>query len=177
VGAELNLVDGLQHNPYRNVYVAGDNVAERHPGSRSRRDVFVKLNRYLSNRSSLKFDYKFYSDDWGIDSHTAGSMLTQYVTDFVTVRYRYRYYAQSAADFFRTEYLEPGGINGFQTGDYRMGEFTAHLFGTRLEWSLGGLFADSDILGRMRLSLSYERYFNSNNFSANIFESGLSAVF
>ena len=32
-------------------------------------------------------------------------------------------------------------------------------------------------MSQFRLSLNYERYFNSNNFSANIFESGLSLVF
>jgi hypothetical protein len=33
------------------------------------------------------------------------------------------------------------------------------------------------MLRRMNLNLKYERYFNTNNFSANIFESGLSYAF
>lgn len=177
VGVEQFLVDGLQHNPYRNVYVDTGNVPELHPDSRSRKDLFVKVNQYLPNRSALHLDYKWYTDDWGIDSHTIGTRLHQYVTENIIVRYRYRYYVQSAAYFYRDEYLQPGGVDGYQTGDYRMGDFDAHLFGSRIEWAMGGVFADSAFLSRLILSLSYERYFNSNNFSANIFESGISFAF
>jgi len=177
VGLEMNVVNGLQHNPYRNVYVDGGNVAERHPDQRLRRDAFLKVNQYFGNRSSLKLDYKIYGDDWGIFSHTVGTRLAQYVTPDFVVRYRYRFYTQSAADFFRDEYLVAGGIDGYQTGDYRMGEFAAHLFGTRVDWGLASLFGHDRMWGRLKLSLGYERYFNSNNFSANIFESGLSLAF
>src|SRR5262245_16629942 len=51
-GLEYNLVEGLQHNPYRNVYAGGTNVPERHPDMRQRQDAFVKLNQYLANHSS-----------------------------------------------------------------------------------------------------------------------------
>lgn len=172
-GAEVSQVEGLQHNPYRNVYVDGAYVAERHPDSRSRRDVFVKMNRYLPNRSSLKADYKFYTDDWGIESHTVSAKLNQYVGDRVVVRYRYRWYSQTAADFYRDEYLAPGGVDGFRTADYRMGNYDAHLFGTRLGWRLHGAPFHWDWLGDIELNAQYQRYFNSNNFSANIFETGI----
>ena len=172
-GAEVSQVQGLQHNPYRNVYVDGAYAAERHPDSRSRRDVFVKMNRYLPNRSSLKADYKFYTDDWGIESHTVGAKLNQYVGEQVVVRYRYRWYSQTAADFYRTEYLAPGGVGGYQTADYRMGNFDAHLFGTRVGWRLRHAPFSWDWLGDVELNVQYQRYFNSNNFSANIFETGI----
>jgi hypothetical protein len=177
LGVELSEVDGLQHNPYRNVWVDGSNEAELHPSTRSRRDLFVKMHQYVTNRSSLKLNYKLYEDDWGIASHTVGASVSQYVDDDIVVRYRYRYYTQSSADFYRDDYTNPGGVGGFQTGDYRMGEFDAHLFGSRVEWALRSLFDESSWMSRFRLSLNYERYFNSNNFSANIFESGLSLVF
>lgn len=176
-GLESTNVSGLQHNPYRAVYVAGAYEAERHPDRRDRVDGFLKVNQYLPNRSSLNTSYKYYRDDWGIDSHTLGAKLHQYVTESVVVRYRYRYYTQSSADFFRDEYTQAGGVDGFQTGDYRMGAFDAHLFGTRITWDLGhGPFAVPALNG-IRATLKYERYFNSNNFSANIFESGLSLSF
>jgi hypothetical protein len=177
IGYEMNFVDGLQHSPYRNVWVDGSNVAERHPNERARHDVFLRVHQYLPNRSALKADYKYYVDDWGIVSHTVGARLNQYVTERVTIRYRYRYYTQGAADFYREEYLAPGGVDGYQTGDYRMGDFDAHLFGTQLDWSLGMFVSPGHFLSRARVSLNYERYFNSNQFSANIFESGISFAF
>src|SRR5262249_1234630 len=59
-GVEYNLVNGLQHTPYRNVYADGTNVPEHHPDTRQRRDAFVRVNQTLPNRASLKFSYRFY---------------------------------------------------------------------------------------------------------------------
>lgn len=176
-GYERFWVDGLQHNPYRNVYVAGGNEVERHPDARTRHDVYVRVNQYLPLRASLKFEGKRYADDWGISSTTLGARLSQYVSDHVVVRYRYRYYDQSSADFWSEGYTKAGGIDGFRTGDYRLGAFDAHLFGTRVHWSLQGITDDTGVWDGLALQLGYERYFNSNNFSANILEAGVSLDF
>ncbi len=176
VGAEFNNVHGLQHDPYRNVYVAGTNVPEKHPADRGRRDVFASVNQYIYNRSSVNLEYRYYSDDWGVSSHAIGVKLNQYVSDTFVVRYRYRYYTQASAIFYRDDYTQTGGVNGFQTADYRLGDFGANLFGGRIAWRpyrvLGKVFPAS-----AQLILSYERYFNSNNFSANVLETGLLIVF
>jgi hypothetical protein len=173
VGLEYNLVDGLQHNPYRNVYAGGSIVPERHPDHRARRDLFVKLNQYLQNRSSIKFNYRFYSDDWGIASHEIGSKLSQYVTHGVFAQYQYRYYTQGDADFYRSVYPTIDGVGGYLTGDYRMAALSSHLFGVAMNLDFGDLAADSNWLRRLRARMSYDRYFNSNNYSANILESGV----
>ena len=172
-GAEYFIVDGLQHNPYRNVYAGGTYVPENHPDHRERRDVFVRLNQYLSNRSSLKLNYRLYNDDWGILSHEVDTNLSQYVTQGVWARYEYRYYTQTPATFYRQEYLTTNGINGYLTGDYRLGDLSSHLFGASLHWGMDALAADHPVLSRTTLWLDYERYFNSNNYSANILETGL----
>lgn len=172
LGGELNIVRGLQHNPYRNVYAVGGHVPERHPEDRHRRDFFVSLNQYIMNRSSVSLDYRYYTDDWGIDSQTIGAKLNQYVTEDVVVRYRYRYYDQTGADFYRPEYESAEGIDGFRTADYRLRPFTAHLFGSRVEVALAAFSPTSRLLDRIQLALNYERYFNDQNFSANVFEGG-----
>lgn len=175
-GIEVSDVEGLQHNPYRNVYVAGSNVPERHPETRLRRDAFLKVNQYLMNRSSALLTYKIYADDWGVSSHTVTANLNQYVSEPVMVRYRYRYYTQGPADFYRDEYTEPNGVGGFQTNDYRLSSFSAHLLGAKVSWGLGRPFGWRMLEG-MQLSFEYERYFNTHNFSANLIESGLSFTF
>ena len=173
VGLELNLVNGLQHNPYRHVYAGGTNVAERHPDSRQRRDAFFKLNHWMSNRSSVKLGYRLYSDDWGIVSHEADTKLSQYITRGLYAQYQYRWYTQTAADFFRKEYLTTSGIDGYLSGDYRMGQLSSHLFGFEMNADLGTLLTDHRLFERFGLRFSIERYFNSNNYSANILETGL----
>ncbi|HYM82501.1 MAG TPA: DUF3570 domain-containing protein [Candidatus Limnocylindria bacterium] len=172
-GVEYNVVDGLQHNPYRNVYAGGTNVPERHPDHRERRDAFVKLSQYLQNRSSVKLTYRYYTDDWGIGSHEVGSRLNQYITRGVLAGYQYRWYSQNHADFYRDEYTTSGGIDGYRSGDYRMADLSSHLFGFTLNVDLDALAVQQPLLGHMGVWLNYERYFNSNNYSANILETGL----
>jgi hypothetical protein len=172
-GVELNVVSGLQHNPYRNVFAGGVYVPERHPDHRQRRDVFLRLNQYLPDRSSLKLNYRLYNDDWGITSHELGTVLSQYVTHGVAARWEYRYYTQSAASFYRSEYPTVNGVDGYLSGDYRMNSLASHLFGASLRMDLEDLAAGHRLLGRTSLWFDVERYFNSNNYSANILESGL----
>jgi hypothetical protein len=95
----------------------------------------------------------------------------------VIARYRYRYYDQGAADFYRSEYVLAAGIDGFRTGDYRLRPIQAHLFGGMLDIGLAAVPSVPGWLGRSRMTVSYERYFNDANFSANVFETGLSVDF
>lgn len=177
LGLEWNEVRGLQHNPYRNVMAGGTRVAERHPDQRSRKDLYVKLNQYLMNESSLKLSYMRYLDDWGVRSHTASVELSQYITRRIVAGYRYRYYNQGSADFYREDYVSAGGVGGYVSDDYRLSDFGAHLMGAELSWRLDGVFEDSAVLDGLALSMSYSRYFNTRNFSANILESGLAWAF
>lgn len=176
-GAEVYVVQGLQHNAYRNVYAGGTQVPERHPDARVRRDAFLRLHQYFSQRSSLKLAYRLYNDDWGIDSHELESRLSQYITSGLSTRYLYRWYTQTAADFHRDVYTSPDGVGGYRTGDYRLDELSSHLFGVAVRADLDALAVPSPWMRRCALWVSYERYFNRNNYSANILETGLDLRF
>ncbi|MBK7188638.1 MAG: DUF3570 domain-containing protein [bacterium] len=177
VGAEFDRVSGQQHDPYRSVNAGGAIVRERHPDERLRRDVFVRASRWLGNRSSLKADYRLYGDDWDVSSSTWGLRLAQYVTDDLVIAYRYRYYTQSAAWFYSDDYDLTDGIDGYRTGDYRLGDFGAHLFGGRITWTPSALTRRWNFLHDVQVVLGYERYFNSYNFTASIYETGVSVSF
>jgi len=172
-GIELNVVDGLQYNPYRNVYAGGTHVPEHHPDHRERRDAFVRFNQYLPNRSSLKLDYRLYNDDWGITSHQIETGLDQYITHSFSAHYEYRYYTQTRAYFYESEYLTTNGVDGYLSGDYRMNSLASHLFGASFHLDMDALAAAHPFLGRTAVWFNYERYFNSNNYSADILETGL----
>ncbi len=176
-GLEYNLVNGLQHNPYRNVYAGGTNVAERHPDHRQRRDAFVRLSHALPDRSSLKLSYRLYNDDWGVTSHELGTRLSQYITSGLSVRWEYRWYTQHAATFYRDVYTDVNGIDGYRTGDYRLGKLASHLFGGSLRADLDTLTPDHTFLRKLSLWFDVERYFNSNHYSANVVETGVDVRF
>ena len=143
------------------------------PNHRERRDAFLKLNQWFTNRSSVRFSYRLYQDDWGILSHEIGSTLSQYVAPGVSAAWDYRWYTQTAATFARDTYLSTSGIDGYLTGDYRLKALASHLFGFSLDMDFGVMAAEVPALRRAGLRLDYERYFNSNNYSANILETGL----
>jgi hypothetical protein len=65
------------------------------------------------------------------------------------------------------------GINGYRTGDYRMGVLSSHLFGASVNVDMADIVPDRARWSRLGLSVSYERYFNNNNYSANIVETAL----
>lgn len=176
-GVEFDHVTGQQHDPYRSVYAGGAVTRERHPDERLRRDLFLRLSRWLGNRSSVKADYRLYGDDWDVASQTWGVNLSQYVSDDLVVGYRYRYYTQSPAWFYRDEYTQSDGVDGYRTGDYRLGDFGAHLFGGRVTWNPRGLTRRWRFLDDVQVVLGFERYFNSNNFTASIYETGLRVSF
>lgn len=176
-GVEVNLVEGLQHNPYRNVYAGGTRVPERHPGRRQRRDAFVRVHQYLTNRASMKFNYRLYNDDWGIASHELGTKLSQTVSPAVFASWEYRYYTQSPAEFWRDQYASVDGIDGYRSGDYRMGPLSSHLFGVALDVRLETLAARHPTLSRFGLRCGYERYFNSNSYSANFVSGQVTCAF
>ena len=59
------------------------------------------------------------------------------------------------------------GVEGYRSGDYRMAPLSSHLFGLALNFDGSGMAAPSEIVSRMGVTLRWERYFNSNNYSAN----------
>ena len=67
----------------------------------------------------------------------------------------------------------PAGVNGYRSGDYRLGPLSSHLFGGALRMELSSLAPTHAMLQRMSLWLDYERYFNSNHYSANVVETGV----
>ncbi len=176
-GIELNSVSGQQHDPYRSVYVAGEIEPELHPTARSRRNAFLNFSQYLGNESSLKADFRYYQDDWEVASQTYGLKLSQRISRELTVRYRYRYYTQLPAWFYRDDYRNSTNVDGYQTADYRLGSYGAHLFGGHITWHPERLLGGVDFLEHTELNFTYERYFNSNNFTANVFETSVSIAF
>ncbi|MEZ4654028.1 MAG: DUF3570 domain-containing protein [Candidatus Eisenbacteria bacterium] len=123
LGGELERVEGLQHNPYRNVYAGGGPVPERHPSTRNRRDAFLRLSQYFRNRSSVQIDYRYYTDDWGVQSQTVGAKLNQYVGPNVVVRYRYRYYDQERPTSIAPNTCWPTASTGIAPGTIDCGPF------------------------------------------------------
>jgi hypothetical protein len=125
----------------------------------------------------VRLDYRLYDDDWGIVSHEVSTRLSQYLTQGMFVRWQYRWYTQTPARFWRDEYASVNGVDGYLSGDYRVGPLASHLFGIAFDFDLATLAANTRFLSRTGFRIGYDRYFNSNNYSADILETGLDVRF
>ncbi|SJM92581.1 DUF3570 domain-containing protein [Crenothrix polyspora] len=62
--------------------------------------------------AALHVDYRFSSDDWGINAHTFELTWGQPLGDGWTITPKFRYYSQSAADFYQPVFLSKQGLPG-----------------------------------------------------------------
>ncbi len=130
--------DGYLSNPYYNVVrnnngTTADVVAERRPDKRAAIGFNLKYIRAFSDTLSTKFKYKFYNDDWGINSHTLDINNYYKLNNKYTVGFGLRYYTQSQADF----YSESTTYFTNQTNashDDRLSSFNAITYKTSLDY-------------------------------------------
>jgi hypothetical protein len=152
--------DGFLSDPYKLVSIAGSNFADRRPDSRNQIALLGRYRRHFPGiTGTLHLDYRFYVDDWDIDSHMLELAWYQSLFDLVTVIPSIRYYTQSQADFYGpyfTTALAPGAD---ASSDYRLSPYGALSGKLRVETRI------SDWPFRMawKLGASYEHYESSGS--------------
>jgi hypothetical protein len=174
---ELGRVGGFQSNPYRSVRTDSTIVPETHPRERLRSSLSGEILRYFDTRSSARLIYRFYRDDWRVQSHTGSLEFKQVVGEAVILRYRYRYYSQGAAYFYRDQYHDQNGIDGYLTSDYKLAPLSSNLFGVKLEIPALDLLHLRRVFSAAALNFKLERYYTSTDFSAGILETGIEVGF
>jgi hypothetical protein len=174
---EVGRLSGIQSNPYRSVRTDSTIVPESHPRERVRSALAGELLRYLDSRSSLRLGYRFYRDDWQVQSHTGNLEFKQVLGESLILRYRYRYYTQTDAYFYREDYVDGEGVDGYLTSDYKLASLSSNLFGVKLSVPALDLLHLSGVFSEADLSVKFERYYTSTDFSAGIIETGIEVVF
>lgn len=156
---------GFLQNPYRGVMVEGVVRPERHPDRRTRHSAYGRLAFYLpETRSSLQALYRVYVDDWDIAAITPEARIYQELGELVTVRLRYRFYAQTASYFYRPA-DQYSGRDELVTADPKMSPFHSHLVGLHARVLLGFL-ADTplDFLREGNVWVSFDYLFQTSRF-------------
>jgi len=144
---------GYLSNPYKLVYVRGEITAEEYwdleaesstfqevsslemmgvdlfrevrPEERNQWTVSSQLRQYIpAADAAVHFDYRYYNDDWGIDSHTFEATWYQSLPNGITIAPNIRYYTQSQADFYAPYFLAPRA-DGNYSSDYRLSGYGA----------------------------------------------------
>ena len=96
---------------------------ETRPNNRNQWSFSNRLNHYIPQLdAALHFDYRFYTDDWSVNSHTFELKWLQSLPGGITVTPNIRYYSQSQAEFFAPYFLAPRA-DGFYSSDFRLSGF------------------------------------------------------
>ncbi|AOY90132.1 hypothetical protein BKP64_03685 [Marinobacter salinus] len=109
LGIDLEVVsdEGFLQNPYRqNRYVDPNDPTsflyqpERYPETRTSTSIATRALYYLPYRASIRGEYRYFTDSWGIDAHTVELAYVHGVNARWTLEGSVRYYTQDAADFY-----------------------------------------------------------------------------
>ena len=167
---------GLLSTPFQRVYFGdvadrfqenfplADDI-ERLPDSRTKIAVGGRLHAYLNERFVLRTFYRYYTDDWGVNSHTANVEVPIKLGTLFTLRPGYRYYVQTAADQF-AGFDEHLSTQTYYTSDYDLSAFVANQYSLGLSYT--DILTQHHILGwnLKGIDLNGSAYRRDNGFRA-----------
>ncbi len=125
--------EGFLNNPYRSVRyfdpaspIGYSYEAELYPNTRTSTAVGLRARYYLPWRAALQGEYRFYTDTWGILSHTGAISYTHPWGPF-TFTGKYRFYTQNQADFYQDLFSRSEATN-FRARDKELSQFVSQAF-------------------------------------------------
>ena len=128
--------------------------------------LLAALNYYLNEVFVLRTYYRFYSDDWGIQSHTFNLEVPIKLSTKFTLYPSYRYYNQTESDYF-APYDSHLSTDKYYTSDYDLSKFNASQYGFGLSYT--DIFTKVHIFkfGLKSIDFKYNYYQRNSGLSAN----------
>jgi hypothetical protein len=160
--------EGFLNNPYRQVRYADAGSAtgysyqpEVYPNTRDSNAVAVRARYHLPFRAAVSGGYRFFTDSWGVDASTVEVGYTQPVNLF-TYDVGYRYYTQTAADFY-SDLFPYANAQNFMGRDKELSTFTSHSFRFGVSYDIPRRFGE--FLDSGTINLVYDHIlFNYDDF-------------
>ena len=127
--------EGFLNNPYRSVrYLNASDTQGRgysyekevYPNTRTSNAVGLRAKYFLPYRAALEGEYRYFTDTWDVEAHTASISYTQPWRDFVFTG-KYRYHDQTGAHFYRDIFPREQATN-FRGRDKELSPLTSHTF-------------------------------------------------
>lgn len=123
---------GYMNDPYKLITVYDDSNAatlgqstdylhESRPESRLKSSLFLASKNHF-NAGILTSSYRFFKDDWGINSHTIEEKFNFAISDKWRLEPGFRLYLQKAADFYKLGIGSSETRPTFTSADYRLGD-------------------------------------------------------
>jgi uncharacterized protein DUF3570 len=151
--ADVIYQSGYLAMPIYRVYFADGNVYQENlPADRLKVPLAVRASYFLSDKIILKGSYRFYKDDWGVQSHTASIEAPLKITPFLSVSPFYRYYTQNASKYF-AGFREHTASDAHYTSNYDLSKFHSSFMGAGLR-----IAPPKGVLGIRHFSMLEVRY-------------------
>ena len=135
--------EGFLHNPYRSARYLDPSSskgysyeAEVSPGTKTSSAWAIRSMYYLPFRASARAEYRYYSDTWGVDAWNVELGYVQPLPKGLTLDVSYRYYTQTAADFYSDLFPRQNSQN-FLSRDKELSTFTSNTLGVGLSYEFG----------------------------------------
>ncbi|MBF0430571.1 MAG: DUF3570 domain-containing protein [Fibrobacteria bacterium] len=139
--------EGYLSNPYEVITLIENNTfryAEpAHPGERNKLAIGSRTRFMITERTAIQAGYRFYQDDWDINSHTLRLLFNLYNgKKSILYTFKTRHYLQSKAEFFKEEY---SGTEDYMAVDNKLNasfsnefQFETRIIGSRLKRKIFG---------------------------------------
>jgi len=131
--------EGFLNNPYRTVRYADSGVgrgfsyeAELYPNTRTSNAVGLRAKYYLPYRAALEAEYRYFTDTWDIESHTASLAYTHPMGPF-TFTAKYRWHDQTGAHFYSDLFPREQATN-FRGRDKEISPLTSQTLKFLASW-------------------------------------------
>lgn len=105
-----------------------DYLFERRPDRRRRQSLFGEARQRLGG-DVAQVSYRHYWDDWSIESSTVDARFMRKLGKRASISPHFRWYEQSAADFYRRYLVQGEPLPNHASADYRLGSFNATTMG------------------------------------------------
>ncbi|SFA92809.1 Protein of unknown function [Flavobacterium swingsii] len=164
--ADVITQNGYLSLPFHRVYFTDSSVhQEKLPDARLKIPLAIRASYFLGDNFIIRGYYRFYSDDWGLKSHTANIELPVKLSTVFSLSPFYRYYTQTGVKYFKG-FEEHTGSEKFYTSNYDLSKFNSNFFGIGMKLTpLKGVFG---IKHFNTLELRYGHYTKTTNMISNI---------
>ena len=133
---------GFLATSFNSVLVDGNREYETVPDGRRRDALSIRYKQAL-DKNSVQLGYSYYWDDWGISSSTYDLRYYFRPNENIQLEPNYRFYTQSAADFFATTFVETQAL---MSSDSDLGDYDGHSTGLQI------YFFNNKLLGYERIT-------------------------
>jgi hypothetical protein len=152
--------------PFHRVYFTDGTVhVENLPASRFKIPLGIRANYFFGDKIILRSFYRFYTDDWGLNSHTIDLETSVKLTPFFSITPFYRFYNQTAVKYYAGYQLHTAA-DEFYTSNPDLSKFNSNFYGTGFR-----IAPPKGVFGITRfnmLELRYGHYNRSNGLNSDI---------